>query len=44
METSKFVYQAPQGLQKYKVKKYIFRVVGDPPSCPTNMYDDLKLI
>ena len=36
MRTSKFVYQAPWGLQKYKLKKYIFRVFGDPPSCPTN--------
>ena len=28
METSKFVYQAPLGLQKYNLKKYILR--GDP--------------
>ena len=30
--TSKFVYEAPYGLQKYKLKIYIFRV--DPHSCP----------
>ena len=30
METSKFIYQAPLGLQKYNLKKYILRVVGDP--------------